>query len=363
MTPEEFMSVFLREFVTRSKHTMVRRELVRQSVTVARNPQGLADARRRLEKRTLEYMRTEEAGGPDGHDFHFRFWRGVKIAGCTWLVWRYRSPHRASATRDLAVAYACVHGRNTLLGLTVLPKGAEDDFGLLWVVAQDLWSRGHEVVYVRGAWRVYSELQLALASQGKAEHGAIPADGLPDLAKLRKRDRIDPRATRSDIGPYEKKLSWEVSLFSKLNVRFERIGAAVACPFGASEIAACVKDQNTFTMPEGADGRVDARPGHVLGGVKVSHDPVFLSDAHVGSLRVWLWGFVDRVGNDCYLAGWVSDIAQRTPRGMKVFTGFSALTVDQMIARVYCGYLERESLRLKRLRGRWVEGIAAPSNC
>jgi hypothetical protein len=127
-----------------------------------------------------------------------------------------------------------------------------------------------------------------------------------------------------------------------------------ACPFPASELEKAVREQNTFTLPEGVDGRADQSPNRQMAGILLSRQLAFLRTGHIGPSRFLLFGFTDKAGNDVYLT------AQRTPlefnslNEVRCWPGYAKLNPDQILLFAFASSLSRSHLRVAKRRSAWT---------
>lgn len=261
-----------------------------------------------------------------------KWWRSARLFNARFAFWHFQYDNQPgiAAVCDLfdAARTPFYHPEYPVPNLPDPPL-------VIWTVGRILHDmrchivrRGDSYILLDYLSHKYGELPST------ANWSALHSFGTLDIPTLAKRDKIDLSVTCDDLIRYRLKHAWLLNLMRTYKGTVPRLerDTAASCVFPESEIADAIRNQNTFTCPEGLDGQLDRFTDPSIAPPQGDTGPKFLRTGQIGRDHFWLWSLRDKLGNDVYL------IAQRSPASSPKLNevicikGFAPLTPDQAIA-------------------------------
>jgi len=350
MRLEDFLAQYLPETHGDGGWDLFRAALLRTSVTMRKLSTTDTSIIKQAEPELVQYLELEETG-----DLTVQWWFGTQVANIQLGLWRYISPNGNCACAGIVELQSAGVSK---LSLIELGSGLTEAQSRVWAIARFFASENSSIVSEGSAWTIQTEMdrRLRSCSNETGRWDAIPEQGLPELAFDPRFSNQRHRASRSDLVEYPVQLAADLTAFGSLQQSVPRLNPddSNSCPFPLRDLELSVREQNTFTLPEGVDGRVDQAPGRRLAGIPLSTQLAFLRTGHIGPSRFWLYGFTDKVGNDIYLT------AQRTPieidnlNAVRCWPGYAKLTPDQLLLFAFAHSLFRSGLRVAQRGSGWA---------
>ncbi len=264
-----------------------------------------------------------------------KWWRSSQVFDVRFAFWHFRFDNQPG------VAAVCQNVKDSPT-TSYIPECSVPSLTanplLVWTIGRILHDmrchivrRGDSYILLDHHSHTYGELSAT------ADWSALHTSGTLDLPKLAKRDKIDLSVTCDDLIRYRLKHAWLLNLMRAFKGNVPRLehDTPSSCVFPESDIINAIRKQNTFTCPEGLDGKLDRFAAPSIPPPQGDAGPKFLRTGHIGHAHFWLWSMRDKLGNDVYLIAQRAPISSPKTNEVTCIKGFAPLTPDQAIAFHY----------------------------